>query len=164
MRIVLRFSIISLRSCCICANEQDWTHNWQLHSSLHMCNLQTWMTGRSLVIVFMHIKNMKELNLTIEAFTVSVIHWWADASFAVHEDFKSHTGATMTMGKGCPINASLRNKKSTHEVLLRQNLGINDAMAMISWVRLFLQAQGFTVTDNVVFQDNQSTMLLAKNG
>jgi hypothetical protein len=35
---------------------------------------------------------------------------------------------------------------------------------MILWVRLFLQAQGYTVTDNIIFQDNQSTMLLVKNG
>ena len=40
----------------------------------------------------------------------------------------------------------------------------NDALTMILWVRLFLQAQGYTVTDNVIFQDNQSTMLLTKNG
>ena len=35
---------------------------------------------------------------------------------------------------------------------------------MILWTRLFLEAQGVEVTDNVIYQDNQSTMLLAKNG
>jgi hypothetical protein len=28
------------------------------------------------------------------------LKWYADASFAVHPDFKSHTGAFKTMGKG----------------------------------------------------------------
>jgi hypothetical protein len=35
---------------------------------------------------------------------------------------------------------------------------------MVLWVRHFLGAQGFEVTDNVIYQDNQSTMLLARNG
>ena len=95
---------------------------------------------------------------------MSVIHWWVDASFAVHKDYKSHTGATMTMGKGCPINMSSKQKINTHSSTEAELMGVNDAMTMILWVRLFLQAQGFTVTDNVIFQDNQSTMLLAKNG
>jgi hypothetical protein len=32
------------------------------------------------------------------------------------------------------------------------------------WTHNFLEVQGFEVHDNVVFQDNQSTILLAKNG
>ena len=41
---------------------------------------------------------------------------------------------------------------------------INDAMAMILWVHHFLQAQGYWVHINVIFQDNKSTMDLARNG
>ena len=42
---------------------------------------------------------------------------------------------------------------------------MNDAMALILWTsRHFLEGQGFTVTDNVVFQDNESAMLLENNG
>ena len=43
-------------------------------------------------------------------------------------------------------------------------VGVNDAIAMVLWVRLFLEGQGFKVIDNIVYQDNQSTMLLAQNG
>ena len=35
---------------------------------------------------------------------------------------------------------------------------------MILWTRLFLEAQGYLVTDNVLHQDNESTIKLAKNG
>ncbi|MEM9268336.1 MAG: hypothetical protein AAGA78_05300, partial [Pseudomonadota bacterium] len=42
-------------------------------------------------------------------------------------------------------------------------MGINDAMALILWTRLFIEAQGYTVNDNVIYQDNQSTMLLANH-
>ena len=34
----------------------------------------------------------------------------------------------------------------------------------ILWARYFIEAQGYTVDQNVLFQDNKSTILLAKNG
>jgi hypothetical protein len=37
-------------------------------------------------------------------------------------------------------------------------------MGLILWTRNFLQGQGFTVNDNVVHQDNQSAILLERNG
>jgi hypothetical protein len=37
-------------------------------------------------------------------------------------------------------------------------------MSLILWTQNFLIGQGFHVTDNVVYQDNQSAMLLEKNG
>ena len=43
---------------------------------------------------------------------------------------------------------------------------VNDAMVLVLWTRLFLEAQGYQIEDNIVYhdQDNESTMLLAKNG
>ena len=70
----------------------------------------------------------------------------------------------MTMGQGCPINMSAKQKINTQSSAEAELVGVNDAMAMTLWVRLFLEAQGFEVTDNIIFQDNQSTVLLAKNG
>jgi hypothetical protein len=37
-------------------------------------------------------------------------------------------------------------------------------MPLVIWTHNFLKAQGFEVNDNVVFQDNQSAILLEKNG
>ena len=37
-------------------------------------------------------------------------------------------------------------------------------MPQILWTRYFLEAQGYQVKDSVVYQDNQSAMLLANNG
>jgi hypothetical protein len=37
-------------------------------------------------------------------------------------------------------------------------------MPLVVWTHNFLMAQSYTVTDNVVYQDNQSAMLLEKNG
>lgn len=68
----------------------------------------------------------------------------------------------MSLGKGCPINLSTKQKINTRSST--ELVRINDALALMLWVRLFMIEQGFTVTDNVLHQDNQSTMLLAKNG
>ena len=40
----------------------------------------------------------------------------------------------------------------------------NDAMAQVVWTRKFLEAQGIKIKKNIVYQDNQSAMLLEKNG
>ena len=37
-------------------------------------------------------------------------------------------------------------------------------MPMILWTRQFMEGQGYTIDDNIVYQDNQSSMLLEKNG
>ena len=37
-------------------------------------------------------------------------------------------------------------------------------MSLILWTRLFLQSQGYKVESNVLYQDNQSAMLLERNG
>jgi hypothetical protein len=37
-------------------------------------------------------------------------------------------------------------------------------MPMVLWTRYFLEAQGYIVDDSKLYQDNQSSMLLEKNG
>jgi len=111
-----------------------------------------------------YLKDTVDLTLTLEMDAKTAIRWWVDASFAVHGDYKSHTGATMTVGKGCPINMSSKQKINTRSSTEAELVGVNDAMSLVLWVRMFLEAQGFEVIENVVFQDNQSTMLLEKNG
>ena len=51
--------------------------------------------------------------LTLEADNMQIIKWWIDASFAVHSDMKSHTGGTMTLGKGMIYAMSTRQEINT---------------------------------------------------
>jgi hypothetical protein len=41
---------------------------------------------------------------------------------------------------------------------------VDDVMPQIIWTQNFLKAQGYGVTDNVMFQYNESAMLLEANG
>jgi hypothetical protein len=50
-------------------------------------------------------------------------------------------------------------KSSTEAELV----GVDDVMPQVIWTWNFLEAQGYSITDNVVFQDNQSAMLLEWN-
>jgi hypothetical protein len=43
-------------------------------------------------------------------------------------------------------------------------VGVDDVMPMVLWTRQFLEGQGYMIKDNIVYQDNQSAMLLEKNG
>jgi hypothetical protein len=43
-------------------------------------------------------------------------------------------------------------------------VGADDFMKAICWTRYFMRAQGYDVKDNILFQDNKSSILLEKNG
>jgi hypothetical protein len=92
------------------------------------------------------------------------MRWWIDASFAVHRDMKSHSGLTMLMGKGSIISSSTRQKMDTKSSTEAELVGVDDGMGLITWTRNFMKEQGFDVKDNVVYQDNQSVILLEWNG
>jgi hypothetical protein len=111
-----------------------------------------------------YLRGSKELYLTLEADGTGIVKWWIDASFAVHPDMKSHTGVTMSLGKGSPFSSSITQKLNTKSSTEAELVGVDDGMPLVLWTRQFLIEQGYKVTDNVVYQDNQSAILLERNG
>ena len=102
--------------------------------------------------------------LTLETDSLSSIKWWVDASYGVHPDMRSHTGGTMMLGKGSVYSSSIRQKINTRSSTEAELVGVNDMMGIILWTRHFMEAQGYTVEENPVYQDNESAILLEKNG
>jgi len=94
----------------------------------------------------------KDRWLTLEVDEYLRIKWWIDAAFAVHRDMRSHTGITMSLGKGSPISSSLKQKINTKSSMEAEVVGVDDAMPLVIWTRNFLEGQGYTVQDNVVYQ------------
>jgi hypothetical protein len=43
-------------------------------------------------------------------------------------------------------------------------MGADNFMLAICWTQYFMEAQGYQVKDNLLFQDNKSAILLEKNG
>jgi hypothetical protein len=119
---------------------------------------------KKLARVMRYLRATPEIVLTLEADDIHVIKWHVDGSFAVHNDMKSHTGATVSMGKGSAYATSKKQKLNTKSSTEAELVGVDDVMSQVLWTRYFLEAQGYEVIESKVFQDNQSAILLEKNG
>jgi hypothetical protein len=119
---------------------------------------------KKLTRVVRYLRGTKHMALTLEADNLQMIKWWVDASFGVHKDMRSHTGGTMSLGNGSVYSTSVRQKLNTKSSTEAELVGVDDDMPMILWTRQFMEGQGYDITENVVYQDNQSAMLLERNG
>jgi hypothetical protein len=111
-----------------------------------------------------HLRGSIDLVLTLEADRDQILKWWVDASHAVHPDMKSHTGGTLSMGKGSTYSVSKSQRLNTNSLTKAEVVGVDDVMAQVLWTRYFLEAQGYKAEKHTVHQDNQSAMLLERNG
>jgi hypothetical protein len=116
------------------------------------------------------VRLMKFLNqtvkdvLTLRADGTWRIKWHVDASFAVHIDMRSHTGAAMTMGKGAITSISRKQGMNTRSSTEAEVVAADEVVGPMLWTKNFLEAQGYPVKENILYQDNQSAMLLESNG
>ena len=111
-----------------------------------------------------YLHGTKDLPLILGADGTGIVKWFVDASFAVHPNMRSHTGGALTLGRGCPVVTSTKQKLNTRSSTEAELVGVDDLMPSILWTRNFLKAQGYAVTENILYQDNKSSILLEKNG
>ena len=102
--------------------------------------------------------------LILKADDVAVIKWWVNSAHGVHPNMRGHTGGCVSLGFGCPITGSNKQKLNTGSSTETELVGVSDWLPMIVWTNYFMQAQGYETHDSIVYQDNQSAMLLEKNG
>jgi hypothetical protein len=62
--------------------------------------------------------------------------WPVDASFAVHKDMRSHTGAVLTLGQGALMSMSIKQKINTKSSTEAELVGVDDAMNFVEWIQL----------------------------
>ena len=89
-----------------------------------------------------YLNNTREDVLTLNADESFNIIWHLDAAFAVHNNKKSHTGATMTLGDGAIISVSTKQKINTRSSTEAELVSIDDVLAKILWTTRFLKEQG----------------------
>ena len=70
----------------------------------------------------------------------------------------------LAFGKGVTTSSSTKHKITSESSTESEIIGFYDKASDILWARNFLTAQGYTITNNIVFQDNMRTLSLAKNG
>jgi hypothetical protein len=102
--------------------------------------------------------------LILSANGSGILKWWVDASFAVHHNMRGQSGGGLSLGRGFPIVSSTKQRLNTQSSTETEIVGTNDFMSAICWTRYFMKAQGYGVKDNVLFQNNKSSILLEKNG
>jgi len=124
-------------------------------------NVDDWA---KLELLMRFLNGTKDDDLTLSADNLNVIKWFVDASFGVHPDFKSHTGGVMTLGQGAVLSMSRKQKLNTRSSTEAELVGADDAATMILWTKLFMEAQGHEIDQNILYQDNKSTALLINNG
>lgn len=83
---------------------------------------------------------------------------WIDAGYATHPDFKNHTGKVVSMGRGGLINKSVKQKLNTKSSTEAEVVGTSDVLPANIWLTHFLEAQGYTVRENILYQDNTSAI------
>jgi hypothetical protein len=70
----------------------------------------------------------------------------------------------MSLGKGSVYSASTRHKLNTKSSTEAELVGVDNLMPQILRTQYFLEAQGYDVREDTIYQDNQSSMLLENNG
>ena len=94
------------------------------------------------------------------------LYCYADASYAIHDDAKSHTGMNISIGKSNSsfMNFSKKQKivstSSTESELIAMHQGLKSVIGM----QKFLTSLGIKMKPPVLFQDNTSTISLAEGG
>ncbi len=70
----------------------------------------------------------------------------------------------MTMGRCFPISVSTKQKLNTKSSTESEYVSNDNMMPIILWTRYFLLSQGYEVIENLLLQDNKSSILLERNG
>jgi hypothetical protein len=117
-----------------------------------------------LVHLMRYIRGTRTMPLILSANGSGILKWCVDASFAVYPNMRGHSGGGLSLGQGFPIVSSTKQKLNTQSSTETDIVGADDFMLTICWTWYFMKAQGYGVNDNVLFQDNKSSILLEKNG
>ena len=111
-----------------------------------------------------YIRGTRQLPLILSADGAHILKLWVDAAFAVHPNMRGHYGGGLLLGRGFPIMGSTKQKLNTRSSTKSEVVGADNFMPPICWTRYFLEAQGYCVDGNKLYQDNKSSILLETNG
>ena len=114
--------------------------------------------------VIKYLRYTKDKGIVIEGVKHLQVEAFVDASHGVHDNFRGHTGATIRIGLGPVYSKSSGQKINTKSSAESELVGLSDSTGQVVWTRNFLIEQGYVLGPAVIYQDNQSTMALIKNG
>jgi hypothetical protein len=87
---------------------------------------------KKLARVLKYLDSTVDMPLVLAADDSGKICWWVDVSYAVHSDMKSHTGGTLSLGKGSIYSTSNNKQKLvTRSSTEAEVIGVHDVMPQI---------------------------------
>ena len=92
------------------------------------------------------------------------LHVWVDASHAVHENMRGHTGGIMSMGLGTLHCKSSKQKLNTRSTTESELVGVSEYLPYPLWQINFWKEQGYDVRNKLIYQDNESAIKMEVNG
>ena len=119
---------------------------------------------KKLLQVLSYLNHTSHLCLTLSADEPTKLRTWIDASHGTHADCKSHTGGTVSLGKGSIHAKSSRQKINSKSSTESELIGMSDYLSMSIQILEFLRELGTDVGPATIFQDNMSTLKLIEKG
>jgi len=89
---------------------------------------------------------------------------WVDASYAIHADYKRHTGGVMSFGIGAVHCKSTKQKINTKSSTESKIVRVSEYLPYNIWMEIFLKELGYKLTSKKLHQDNKSAIRMEKNG
>ena len=85
----------------------------------------------------MYLKGTVDLKTTLSASNTTTtglsLKWHVDAAFAVHPDYKSHSGGSLTMGKGSINTISTKQKLNTKSSTESKLVAVDNLSMHVLW-------------------------------
>ena len=110
------------------------------------------------------VKNTIKDKIIIGAKTLSDLYTWIDAAYAVHNNMIGHRGGAIFMGYGIMHGKAPKQKINVKIPIESELVGMSEYAPYNIWFIMFMGAQGYAIKNNVIYQDNQSTIRMEKNG
>jgi hypothetical protein len=114
--------------------------------------------------VLKYVNQTQELALTLKPDACINVTSYIDASYGVHPNGRSHTGALITLGKGAVHAKSSKQKLVSKSSTESELVALSDEASQVLWTRNFLLLQRHKMRPAKIYQDNMSTIALADKG
>jgi hypothetical protein len=119
---------------------------------------------KKLMRIYKYLFGTKGLAIYLQADDCECVKGYYDASYGVHSDMKSHTGACTTLGKGSIFITSSKQTIVAKSSTEAEMIAVSDHAGELIAQNEFYIRQCKSNKPAILFQDNQSTIRLLKNG
>ena len=110
-----------------------------------------------------YIRGSRKLSLILSVNKSVILKYFIGWSLVVHPKTRKQTGCLLSMRRAFPIVSSTKQNLNTQSSTKIEVVSVDDYMTYVLWNRYWLDAQGYNIFENIVYQDNNIDIILGKN-